>query len=100
MFGAVRRSTPKVSYVSALDIWMCTCIIFVFFALLEYVVVLCLINHCQMPGSKSVGNDPSSNSTKKKSSKSANNTNASPFCKKHHGSSNVGTNVSSDNNGV
>ena len=53
-----------------------------------------------MTGTKSVGNDPSSNSTKKKSSKSANNTNASPFCKKHHGSSNVGTNVSSDNNGV
>ena len=25
---------------------MCTCIIFVFFALLEYVVVLCLIHHC------------------------------------------------------
>ena len=35
-----RQSTPRVSYVSALDIWMCTCIIFVFFALLEYVVVL------------------------------------------------------------
>ena len=35
-----RQNTPKVSYVSALDIWMCTCIIFVFFALLEYVVVL------------------------------------------------------------
>ena len=30
----------QVSYVSALDIWMCTCIIFVFFTLLEYVVVL------------------------------------------------------------
>jgi len=43
MFGAVRQNTPRVSYVSALDIWMCTCIIFVFFTLLEYVVVLCLI---------------------------------------------------------
>lgn len=50
MFGAVRQSTPKVSYVSALDIWMCTCIIFVFFALLEYVVVLCLLNKCQIGG--------------------------------------------------
>ena len=40
MFGAVRQNTPRVSYVSALDIWMCTCIIFVFFTLLEYVVVL------------------------------------------------------------
>lgn len=93
MFGAVRQSTPKVSYVSALDIWMCTCIIFVFFALLEYVVVLCLINHCQMVGSKSV-NDSNS----KKSMSRANS--SSPFCKKHQVSHHVGTNVSSDNNGV
>ena len=40
MFGAVRQNTPRVSYVSALDIWMCGCIIFVFFTLLEYVIVL------------------------------------------------------------
>ena len=40
MFGAVRQNTPSVSYVSALDIWMCGCIIFVFFTLLEYVIVL------------------------------------------------------------
>lgn len=33
---------------------MCTCIIFVFFALLEYVVVLCLIHHCD-PKSKRKG---------------------------------------------
>lgn len=43
MFGAVRQNTPRVSYVSALDVWMCVCIIFVFFTLLEYVIVLCLI---------------------------------------------------------
>jgi len=43
MFGSVRQNTPRVSYVSALDIWMCGCIIFVFFTLLEYVIVLCLI---------------------------------------------------------
>ncbi|XP_040569238.1 glutamate-gated chloride channel alpha [Lepeophtheirus salmonis] len=46
MFGAVRQSTPRVSYVSALDIWMCTCIIFVFFALLEYVIMLSLMTKC------------------------------------------------------
>ena len=40
MFGSVRQNTPRVSYVSALDIWMCGCIIFVFFTLLEYVIVL------------------------------------------------------------
>ena len=43
MFGAVRQNTPKVSYVSALDVWMCSCIIFVFFILLEYVIILRLV---------------------------------------------------------
>ena len=40
MFGSVRQNTPRVSYVSALDVWMCGCIIFVFICLLEYVIVL------------------------------------------------------------
>ena len=40
MFGAVRQNTPRVSYVSALDVWMCGCIVFVFLTLLEYVIVL------------------------------------------------------------
>ena len=40
MFGAVRQNTPKVSYVSALDVWMCSCVVFVFFILLEYVIIL------------------------------------------------------------
>ena len=40
MFGGVRQNTPMVSYVSALDIWMCGCIVFVFFTLLEYVIIL------------------------------------------------------------
>jgi len=43
MFGAVRQNTPKVSYVSALDVWMCSCIVFVFFILLEYVIILSLM---------------------------------------------------------
>ena len=36
----IRQNTPRVSYVSALDIWMCICIVFVFFTLLEYVIVI------------------------------------------------------------
>ena len=40
MFGSVSQNTPKVSYVSALDVWMCSCIVFVFICLLEYVIVL------------------------------------------------------------
>ena len=34
-----RSSLPKVSYIKALDIWMFTCLIFVFTALLEYAIV-------------------------------------------------------------
>lgn len=34
-----RSSLPKVSYIKALDIWMATCLIFVFSALLEYAIV-------------------------------------------------------------
>jgi len=39
MFGAVRQSVPRVSYVSLLDVWMLACILFVFSAILEFVVV-------------------------------------------------------------
>ena len=40
MFGAVSQNTPRVSYVSFLDVWMCSCVVFVFLTLLEYVIVL------------------------------------------------------------
>ncbi|XP_065341022.1 glycine receptor subunit alphaZ1-like [Cloeon dipterum] len=40
MFAAVRQSTPSVSYVKALDIWMVACIFFVFLTLVEYTLVL------------------------------------------------------------
>lgn len=120
MFGAVRQSTPKVSYVSALDIWMCTCIIFVFFALLEYVVVLCLINHCQVGGGPTnseertdrTNSEPCSKPLKKSASST------SPMCRRHSCLANVqqgaaqqhhhhhpqvasvGTNATTDNNGM
>ena len=40
MFGAIRHSVPKVSYVSFLDIWMVTCIVFVNLFMFEYVLVI------------------------------------------------------------
>ena len=39
MFGSTRMNVPKVSYVSYLDIWMVTCIIFVFVTMIEFVAV-------------------------------------------------------------
>ena len=39
MFGATRKDAPKVSYVSYLDVWMLSCIIFVFGSMLEFVIV-------------------------------------------------------------
>merc|ERR1712141_122961 len=39
MFSGVRQSTPKVSYVSLLDIWMVMCIVFIFLCLVEFTIV-------------------------------------------------------------
>ena len=39
MFGSTRGSVPRVSYSSYLDIWMVTCIIFVFASLIEFTFV-------------------------------------------------------------
>ena len=38
----VRQNVPRVSYVSYLDIWMLTCMIFVFSCILEFIVVTAL----------------------------------------------------------
>ncbi|XP_037079064.1 gamma-aminobutyric acid receptor subunit beta-like [Pollicipes pollicipes] len=38
MFNAVRAESPKASYAKAVDIWMAGCVLFVFFALSEYVI--------------------------------------------------------------
>jgi len=43
MFSGVRQMTPKVSYVSMLDIWMLVCIIFIFLVLIEFAVVTSLL---------------------------------------------------------
>ncbi|XP_043225922.1 glycine receptor subunit alphaZ1-like [Amphibalanus amphitrite] len=40
MFNAVRAESPKASYAKAVDIWMAGCVLFVFFALSEYVIVI------------------------------------------------------------
>jgi len=47
MFSGIRQSTPKVSYVSMLDIWMVMCIFFIFLVLIEFAVVTSLIRRHQ-----------------------------------------------------
>ncbi len=43
MFASERQSVPRVSYITYLDVWMLTCILFVFLELAEFTVVLHLI---------------------------------------------------------
>jgi hypothetical protein len=43
MFGSVRSNVPRVSYVSLLDIWMFSCIVFVFIVIIHFILVLILI---------------------------------------------------------
>jgi len=40
MFASVRESTPIVSYVKAIDVWMVACIFFIFLTLLEFAVLV------------------------------------------------------------
>lgn len=47
MFASVRESTPIVSYVKAVDIWMVGCIFFVFLVLTQFTV------HTWITGGKS-----------------------------------------------
>jgi len=54
MFSGIRQSTPKVSYVSMLDIWMVTCIFFIFVTLLEFAIVTSLIRWKNKPKAEKV----------------------------------------------
>lgn len=45
MFSSVRQNVPKVSYVSYLDIWMVVCIFFVFYCIVEFVIVTVMVRN-------------------------------------------------------
>ena len=53
MFGQVSRSTPQISYVTKLDAWMVTSMIFVFTSLLELVAALLYKMHLTGQNKKS-----------------------------------------------
>ena len=46
-----KSSIPKVSYPKAIDVWMATCMIFVFLALLEYAFVNAM---CRKPSKNEI----------------------------------------------
>ena len=54
MFDSTRHNVPKVSYISFLDIWMVTCIIFVFGTMIEYTIVHRLYKSNQKSRAESV----------------------------------------------
>ncbi len=43
MFASERQNVPRVSYITYLDVWMLTCIVFVFLELAAFTLVLHLI---------------------------------------------------------
>lgn len=45
MFSSERRSVPRVSYVTCLDIWMVSCILFVFIELIEFSAIFFLTDN-------------------------------------------------------
>lgn len=56
MFSGVRQNTPKISYVSLLDIWMVSCIAFITLVLLEFPIVHTLIRKDKKPLAAKVEN--------------------------------------------
>ncbi|GFS58881.1 glycine receptor subunit alpha-2 [Nephila pilipes] len=65
-----QSTMPSVSYIVALNIWLSSCIAFVFFSLLEYALVISLVRR-QQPDPKVEACNDSNSSTVRKSSKSA-----------------------------
>lgn len=47
MFSSERRSVPRVSYVTCLDMWMVSCIVFVFIELVEFASIFLCNKHTQ-----------------------------------------------------
>merc|ERR1712223_1918588 len=54
MFSGIRQSTPKVSYVSMLDVWMLMCILFIFLVLIEFAIVISLMRKHQKPNAERI----------------------------------------------
>lgn len=45
MFGSLSSVTPRISYVTKLDVWMVVCIVFVFGSLLEFTIIVFIKNY-------------------------------------------------------
>ena len=56
MFGSVRSNVPRVSYVSLLDVWMFTCIVFVFLVIIHFIAVISLLRYNKKRAAERVEN--------------------------------------------